>query len=245
MSVFRIKTNGLEPIHWKHEKFADIDYEEWMKQILDLLPIVDAGTIIGEQREKVKDAIGDIVIEGLMPAYLELREIRNAGKSDKPILDQRQPFEDLARKLWKAYKELMQNAARLMDFDIGFLFEKDKKFKDGLIGFRQRNPRLHKQFEKLLEMTRSGWQTELCKFRNSLLEHSGGDRNDFEWFYNPENAEALFDEVWKTIANILPMLLEVRLMHNGRLIEQHPDDPGPRWPQRFQYRFYGLKFEKK
>jgi hypothetical protein len=123
-----------------------------------------------------------------------------------------------------------------MGYKIGFLFAKtDTTFRDGLAIFRQDNPTVHAKFEKLLEMTRSGWQGNLVKFRNSLLEHHGGDRKEFEWFYKPENAEALFDVVWKTIANILPMLLESRLMHGTRLIEQRPDDPGPRWPQRFQY----------
>jgi hypothetical protein len=243
MSVFRVnKKDGLEPIHWTTEKFSNIDYEEWMKHIFDLRPIVDAGTIYGEQREKVKDAIGDIVFEGLMPAYLDLKEIRMLGTSDKPILDQWQSYEGLARKLWKAYKELMQNAIRLMDFNIGFLFDDDKKFRKGLIEFRQNNPTLHAKFEKLLEMTRAGWQSDLYKFRNSLLEHHGGDRKDFEWFYKPENAESLFQAVWKTIANVLPMLLELRLMHGMRLMEQRPDDPGPRWNQRFMYYVPGTRF---
>lgn len=235
MGIYRVKDNGLEPCDWKVQRFAEIEYADWMKHILDLLPIVDAGTIIGEQRVKVKDTIGDIVIEGLMPAFVDLREIRTLKMSGKPILDQRQPYENMARKLWKAYKELMQNAVRLMGFNIAFLFGSDEKFKDGLVAFRQSNPQVQAKFEKLLEMTRAGWHTDLYKFRNSLLEHHGGDRKDFEWFYDPENAEKLFDVVWKTIANLLPMFLELRLMHGMRLIEQRPDDPGPRWPQRFQY----------
>lgn len=241
MSIFRTNDNGGEPSSWEVKKFAEIPFEEWVRQMLDLLPLVDAGTIVDPKRQEVKEAITSILIEGLMPAYLELKEIRQLGTSGKPILHQWQPYEDLARKLWKAYKELMQNAVRLMDLDIGFLFqEKENKFRKGLAAFRQQNPRLREKFEELLEATRTSWQDALAKFRNSFLEHQGGDRKDFEWFYKAENAEALFDAVWRAIANILPMLLELRLPNGVRLIEQSPDDPGPRWPQRFRYQVPGL-----
>ena len=234
MAVFSTKDNGREPIHWKVEKFAEIPFEEWVQQMTDLIPLVDAGTIVEPKRQELKDALTSILIEGLMPAFLELKEIRQCT-SGKPILHQWQPYEDLARKLWKAYKELMQNAVRSMDLDIGFLFQEETKFHKGLAAFRQKNPRLHEKFEELLEGTRTGWQEALAKFRNSFLEHQGGDRKDFEWFYKPENAELIFDAVWRAIANILPMLLELRLPEGICLIEQHPDDPGPRWPQRFRY----------
>jgi hypothetical protein len=41
--------------------------------------------------------------------------------------------------------------------------------------------------------------------------------------------------VWKTIADLLPPLLELRMWNGVKLVEQRPDDPGPRWPQRFRY----------
>lgn len=235
MSVYRVKNNGKEPSEWKVEKFADIPYEPWMQNIFDLKIVLDAGTISGPQREQVNDAIGDIVFEGLMPAYLELQEIKRLNASNAPALDRRQPYEDLARKLWKAYKELMQPAVRLMGFDIGFLFQNDKTYRDGLVKLRQDNPALNANFEKLLEIGRTGWQDKLYRFRNSVVEHQGGKRGDFEWFYNEENAKGLFLDVCTAIGYILPMLLELKLMHGAKLIEQSPDDPGPRWPQRFRF----------
>jgi hypothetical protein len=218
----------------------NVPYEEWVKQILDLRLLVDAGEIYGPQREGLKEAITAILIEGLMPAHLDVKEIRELATSGKPIMEQWQPYEDLARKLWKTYKELMQNAVRLMDFDIDFLFQDDVKFRNGLAAFRRANPELNDNFEKLPEWARSGWQNDLSKFRNSVLEHQGGDRKDFGWFYEPENAEALFNVVWRTIAGQLPMLLELRLGDGIRLIEQDPDDRAPRWPQRFQYHVPGI-----
>ena len=242
MSVYRVNPQrGKEPSEWSVEKFAAIPYEDWVKQIVDLNPLVDAGSIMEPQREAVKDAIASILFEGLMPAYLELQTIRNLSNSGKPILEQWQPYEDFARKLWKAHKELMQNAARLMGYEIGFLFQKEEKFRKGLADFRLQYPTTNKGFEGLFEWVRKEWQERLADFRNSVLEHRGGDRKDFEDFYKPENAEILFALVWKSIANILPMLLELKLMNGMRLIEQHPNDPGPRWNQRFMYQPTGVK----
>src|ERR1039458_7589354 len=78
-------------------------------------------------------------------------------------------------------------------------------------------------------------QNELARFRNTWVEHQTGDRKQFQKFYDPKYAERLFDTVWHTIADILPVLLELHLPHGTRLIEQHPDDPGPRWGERFRY----------
>jgi hypothetical protein len=233
--VYRVKDNGKEPCDWEIEKFADIPYERWVQDILELKVVLNAGSISGEQREQVNDAIGDIVFEGLMPAYLELQEIKKLNASSSPLLNRRQPYEDLARKLWKAYKELMQTAVRLMGFDIGFLFQNDKVFRTGLEKFRQDNPNVNKHFERVLEHGKTGWQEKLYRFRNSICEHQGGTREDFEWFYEAANAEELFNDVWTAIAYILPMLLELKLFHGTRLVEQSPDDPGPRWPERFRF----------
>ena len=103
--------------------------------------LVDAGTIFDPQRSEVKAAIVSILMDGLMPAFLDLQRIRASIGHDVPVTDRMQPYEDLARKLWKAYKGLTQNAARLMDFDIGFLFENEKRFGQGLKRLREENYR--------------------------------------------------------------------------------------------------------
>ena len=41
-------------------------------------------------------------------------------------------YEDLARKCWKTYKDLLQRAAVAMQFDIGFLFQNDQNCEDGV-----------------------------------------------------------------------------------------------------------------
>jgi hypothetical protein len=132
-------------------------------------------------------------------------------------------------------------------FEIGFLFRSEKEFREGLPQFRTSNSllkSLRDGYEEFLESNRKGWQNDLSQFRNTWVEHQKGDGRKFNKFYEPHSAELMFDCVWKTIADIIPPLLEVHLPHGARLVEQRPDDPGPRWPRRFQYQFpASYKFE--
>ena len=237
MAVYKMESNGLPPNKWPVVKVADISGdEEFVKQMLELHQIVDATTIMEQRRKEVKEAITAILMDGLSPAFLEPQQIRASRGREMPLMNREQPYEDLVRKLWKSYKGLLDKAARLMDFKVGFRFKNDKEFHEGLAKFRRENPGLRDGFEKFLEDTRDEWQIELAEFRNKWVDHPVvGDRRRFAKFYTPDYAETLFDHVWHVIVDSLPVLLELRLWNGTRLIEQHPDDPGPKWVQRFRY----------
>jgi hypothetical protein len=227
---------GEEPYKWKVIKVADIGGdEEFTKQMLELSTVLEAGMIEGTQREEVKHALVSILIDGLMPAFLKLEEIRASVGQAMPLMNREQLYEDFARKLWKAYRELMQVALDLMGHKIGFLFKGEKEFREGLVELRSLNSELRAGFQKFLEETRDEWQNDLSKFRNTWVEHQRGERKQFQKFYDPRNADWLFDTVWHTITDILPVFLELHLPYGTRLIEQNPNDPGPRWGQRFRY----------
>jgi hypothetical protein len=215
-----------------------------VKAVLELHPLVDAGTIFEPGRSKGKEALTSMLIDGLMPAFLELEQIRASVGRDIPFMNREQLYEDLARKLWKTYKGLMQNAVRLMGFDIGFLFENDKRFYEGSKEFRQANPELRPWFEEFVESVRASWQKELARFRNTWLEHPSGEPKQFAKFYRPDFAEELFRAVWQTIVNILPALLELRLPLGTKLIEQYGADGGPTWGIRFRYSHPAFKDTK-
>jgi hypothetical protein len=236
MSLFKLTMNGPEPNKWPVVKIADIGYdEEFVKQISELRPLVDAGMIGEPLRSDVKESITSILVDGLMPAFLDLREIRASIGRDVPLMNHWKLYEDFSGNLWKSYKHLMQRSTELMANNIGFLFQDEKKFREGLVEIRRANPNLRTGFETFLEETRNGWQNDLKNFRNTWIEHPTGDRKQFQKFYDPKYAEWLFDTVWRTIADILPVLLELHLPHGTLLVEQRPDDPGARWASRFRY----------
>src|SRR5271165_3291469 len=111
MAVYKMESNGQPPNKWPVVKVADVGAsEEFVKQMLELRPLVDAGSIFDPQRGKVKEALTSILMEGLMPAFLELQQIRASVGRDIPLMNRQQPYEDLSRKLWKSYSDLMEKA---------------------------------------------------------------------------------------------------------------------------------------
>ena len=151
------------------------------------------------------------------------------------MLNHLQMYEDFYGKVSRAYKEYMQRAFKTMGFDIGFLFQKDARFEKGLKAFRKNDPAAPPALEEFLREVRRLWHTELADFRNTIVRHPDADRAQFQKFYNPQFAQALFREVSRTIVEILGMLLELRLPAGVYLEWQGWDDPGPRWPQRFRW----------
>src|SRR5882762_676635 len=120
------------PRDWKPVHFANVGTDEaFIREMLELITILEGSLILGEQREKAMGAILTIMNDGLIPAFMELRTIRAPETASLPIADRLQPYEDFARKLWKAYKDLTQRTAEIMGFDIGFLYQKDTKFEEG------------------------------------------------------------------------------------------------------------------
>ena len=71
--------------------------------------------IYGEERDKLKEAILIVSMEGLMPAFEHLKKIRASVGLEMPELTRRQLFEDFEGRLLHAYKDLMQKAAKRME----------------------------------------------------------------------------------------------------------------------------------
>jgi hypothetical protein len=70
MGIHTITDSGGEPSSWKVTHFANISgCEEFVMQLVMEMPeLVDASTIYEPARQKLKEAILAISIDGLMPA---------------------------------------------------------------------------------------------------------------------------------------------------------------------------------
>lgn len=210
-----------------------------MQLAMEMPELVDASTIYGEQREKLKEAILLVSMEGLMPAFEHLKKIRDPATLALPVLNRKQLYEDFTRALWNAYGHLMQKAAKMMEPNFGFLFQRDTQFEAGLAAWIKKHSQMAPA-SQYLRTRRTDWQTELNNFRN-YLEH--GDETDPKAYanhYTPAHAEALFEKVWRTIADILAMLVSLHLPPGTSLVEISPEKRHPVRPRRFQYAVRGL-----
>jgi hypothetical protein len=226
---------------WSVRKFADVGTDEvFVRETIELFDLLNGTRIEGEQRRQATDAIGNVLADGLIPAFMELRTIRESRGKELALIEQFQIYEDLARKLWKAYKDLTQRAAAAMGFDIGFLFQKETKFEEGLKAFRVGYPAAPPNLEEYLRQVRKLWQNDLAQFRNGFLEHQEGARRDYVKFYDPNFVDGLFAAVARIIADILVMLMNLRLPPRVHIVEHDDKIYGPGWPNRFRFAVEGF-----
>jgi hypothetical protein len=228
------------PKDWQLAHFANVGTDEtFMREMLEIEQILQGTLIEGPQREEAKSAIMTILLDGLIPAFMELRTIRAPETVKLPLAERFQPYEDFARKLWKAYKDLTQRAAEAMGFDIGFLYHKESTFEQGLKDFRKTWPALQPGVEDFFREQRSGWQTEFSMFRNGFVEHQEGQRMDFKKFYDNAVVEHLFQSAWGAIIDILVILMSQKLPPRVHIVVNDPKVHGP-WPNRYRWVIEGV-----
>ena len=121
--------------------------------------------------------------------------------------------------------------------EIRFLFTNDKNFEKGATAFTAQWPSAPSWFVPYLREQRTKWQNDLNFFRD-FLEH-GSHRADYSSRYHPEHAEKLFDNVWRTIANILAVLLGMYL-EPSTLVEIPISERNAATPRRFRFAVPGL-----
>jgi hypothetical protein len=231
----------VPPNQWTVRKLADVGTSEaFVRETLELFDLLKGTMIEGQQREETANAIGNLLSDGLIPTFMELRTIRESCGKDVPLIEQFQMYEDFARKLWKTYKDLMQRAAAAMGFDIGFLFQKEAKFEEGLKEFRTAHPAASSNLEKYLREVRKLWQNDLAQFRNEFLEHQKGTRQDHLKFYDPNFVGSLFETVHRVIADILVMLMNLRLQAGVHIVLHDDKIHGPGWPNRYRWVIEGF-----
>ena len=245
MAIHSVRDNGGEPNTWKVRLFANIGGgEDFVVHLIELPELVDASMIFGDARDKLKEAIIIVLLEGLMPAFEHLKRIRALSGQPVPELNRKLLFEDFSGALWKAYKDLMQQAAKMMEPDFGFLFQRETQFEAGLLKWGETRPKMAHAVGPYLRKQRTEWQNDLGKFRNYLEHKDDTDPNVYTHHYEPAHAEKLFETVWRTIADILAMLVSLHLPPGTRLIEINPEERDKVRPRRFRFDVAGIRSTK-
>ena len=222
----------------KIELFADIGSgEPFVARIIFGLLEILKSTNFGE-REKVDSAIFDITKEGLIPAFINLREIRSFEKGAKRLvratLDQH--YHNLYGHLWIAYKDRLQIATKLLGFDIGFLFKNEEEFIKGCDIFQKKYPEIDPSFIAMLKDERRTWQNILHTIRNDFLNHKKLSKEQIEKFFTLESAELMFQNCWGAIEEILVCLMRTALPRPTIDIAEIPENErDPNLPKRYRF----------
>jgi hypothetical protein len=233
--------NHKEPNQWKVAHYANVgSSEEFVEQFSgEFLELIDASQIYEPQRQELKEAILTILFEGLIPAFEHLKKIRASVGQTMPVLNRMQLYEDFSRVLWHAYKDLMPKATILLGFDLGFLFQKDADFEKGVIEFNKKHFSLIMHVCDHLRNQRNNWQNGLANFRNHFLEHRKEGPEKFGKYYKPGQVEVLFDSAWRTMADILPVVIESHFSPSHSIEEIPANERDPLRRRRFRFVLLG------
>lgn len=209
MSIILFDPNKSEKA--ENKLLSNIDTSEpFVAQMWELLDILRLTKY--SNKTEINDAIFSILIECLLPAHISLINIKNhISNPALPEIDKQKDYFDLHNHLWAAYKDRMLQVFENSKFNIGFLFQKDKFFEQGLEKLKEDFPTVTDDFLDWLTENRNTWQKDMAMIRNDYIQHKKIESKVVEKFFTPENSEIIFDNIWKSIANIILLFLSLEL----------------------------------
>jgi hypothetical protein len=201
---------GKPPSSWPQEHYANVDGTELFVYRLStgILKLLDASTIEPPQRDEVRHAILQLLMEGFVPAFDQLSNIK--ALVSPPEMNRRQAYAHFMGTLWQGYKNFLLKATGAMGFDIGFLFQEAAKFEKGITRFRANHPMVPNDFDRFLRLQKDGWQKSLSDVRNNYIEHRHLEWDDVKGYYCVEQAEQFFESAWTAAEDILGCLIYSR-----------------------------------
>jgi len=140
--IYTVQDNGKEPRDWTSssslERMSGLRRSKrfYFDEVHEMVNIAN---IHGQDRQDLTDAIMVMVLEGLLPAFDELRSTRLYKDKPLPLLNRKNHYENLARVLWHGYKDLWPKVAGLLGYNVGFVFQRDANFNQGLEAFVAQN----------------------------------------------------------------------------------------------------------
>jgi len=163
----------------------------------------------------------DRIVEQLEIACIHLRRIEDTKNFHKlPTFDQQAEYVAFYNSIWWAYKDRFQLFMKELGFDIGFIFQDDKKFEKGAKKFIEEYPNAS-EFVDVARTDRKLWQNMLASHRNAL--HSGDRRSERHDPDNPADARMIFNNVWQAIEEDFAYLGE-KVMDEGWTLVHVPEE---------------------
>lgn len=189
--------------------FSDVGMGElFMSRLYHFQDHILNGLFGTKNIKEIKESILKVVFDGLEPAFRSLRELRKEWADDKiSEKRRRQHIENIYSYLTIAFKDRFQGLARLMGYDIGFLFQNDKNFEAGCEQFLKSYPKIDPQFIEVIKNDRVCWLNLMIDVRNNAIDHAAGKDptliKELEQNMTLEAVEKIFDNCWRAIEDFL------------------------------------------
>jgi hypothetical protein len=192
------------------EKFSDVGMENvFMSRLMHLIDL-SSGLYQEIEKKKFSENLLKILFEGLEPAFVSLKELKENWKNQEyPSNKKEKLAKDTINYLVIAYKDRLPKLTIDLNikYDIGFLFQEDKKFESGLIIFSDNNQKIAEGFSSFIKKDREHFVSNLNNIRNNLIQHSADKSSEeiksLKEYLNPNTLSELFECVWTSIEDII------------------------------------------
>ena len=232
MPIFTFNPQKLE----KSEAtlFSNIDLSEpFVARIWGFLDILKLTQY--QNQKQINDAVLSVLFECLLPAHISLENIRKHATAVRmPEMDKQKDYIDLHNHLWVAYKDRMQIVFKNSQFNIGFLFQKDDQFEQGLEKLKLNFPSLTENFFNFITENRNTWQKDIAMIRNDFSQHKKIDPEIAKKYFTPENADTIFNNIWIAVERIILNFLVLEFPSNGlKIVEIPKQERDPKMPKKY------------
>ncbi|MDP2708855.1 MAG: hypothetical protein Q8O93_02290 [bacterium] len=216
--------------------FSNVNLSEpFVARIWGLLDILKLTKYQNQNQKQINDAILYTLTDCLLPAHISLTNIKKHSTSgETPYLDKQKDYLDLYNHLWSAYKDRMPQVFNNSHFDIGFLFQNDKNFEQGLKKLKCNFPILGDDFLNSLVEYRNTWQKDMAMIRNDYIQHKKIDPDIAGTFFTPEKSNIIFTNIWRTIESIVFNFLALEFPFDSFIIVEIPKEKrDPKMPKKY------------
>lgn len=194
--------------------------DPWIERIWLLMKEVIRHLDIDDDTEDEADFMADRVWEKLNTARSSYQKIKREDFTELTPSQQKDEYEHLYSALWAAYKDCTQKLLKILDYDIGFMFVKDKDFEELALAFKKENPN-QEWLVGYASAIRESWHNDLVASRNA--QHTGDFRKVSIDYNDRSSAKELFEAVCYVIEGVFVLLVQEKL-REGWLILIADDD---------------------
>jgi len=174
------------------------------------------------------------VSEELGYAFMELNSLRKVGGEFGTLMETAKAYKELYGHLWTAYRDRFQNLMKALGYDVGFIFQDDKKFEIGAKQYITTHPDAAELMDRVRD-DRGTWQNALHIYRNDgQHDASGGPTFNGHPMHSLPNGEVMFYNTWHAMEDIFLTSMQEELGEQLTIFEIPKDQRRPEMPKKYQ-----------
>lgn len=196
-------------------------------------PISDVEMAKFKAKQEAATGLAMAIAEELGSAFIDLRRLREANGNLPTELETAKAYRDLYGHLWVSYKSRFQDLMKLLGYDIGFIFQDDKKFDQAVGEFQTNHSDINPELFGRIREDKESWQKALYTYRNDGEHNAKEPTFNGHPMHDLRNAEVIFSNVWHAIEDIFIHCMQEEFGQQLTIFEIPKEDRKTEIPKKY------------